>query len=97
MRKERSWSPNHVVARAESAGRQAEELTRFHETGLTLPSRSTDEPDSRLVELVRILARRAARQWFARQLEAQRQANEADPKRSRVALRGVVNHHARIG
>jgi len=61
-----------------SIGRQAEELTRFHETGLTLPPRSGDEPDPRLVELVRILARRAARRWFARQLEAQRQAKETD-------------------
>ena len=58
-------------------GRQAEELSRFHETGLT--PRSGDEPDPRLVELVRILARRAARQLFARQREAQREAKEADP------------------
>lgn len=59
-------------------GRQAEELTRFHETGLTPRSRAGDDPDPLLVELVRILARQAARQWFARQHQAQRQAKEAD-------------------
>lgn len=61
-----------------STGRQPEEFTPFGETGLTLASRCGDGPDPRLVELVRILARRAARRWYAQQLEVQRQAKEAD-------------------
>jgi hypothetical protein len=59
-------------------GRQVQELTRFHEMGSNLPARSGGEPDPRLVELVRILARHAARQLFARRREAQRQTKEAD-------------------
>ena len=65
-----------------SVGRQTEELTRFHETGMTLQPKSGDEPDPRLVELVRLLARRAALQWFVRQREARRQAKEVDSPQS---------------
>lgn len=64
-----------------STGRRPEEFTPFRETGLTLASPCRNEPDPRLVELVRILARRAARQWYAQQLEAQRQEKEAESYR----------------
>lgn len=36
-------------------------------------------PDPRLVELVRILARRAARRWYAEQVEAQRRRDRSGP------------------
>jgi hypothetical protein len=41
-------------------------------------SRSTVGADPRLVELVRILARRAARQWLAEQVERQQRGKEVD-------------------
>ena len=49
---------------------------------MTLQPKSGDEPDPRLVELVRLLARRAALQWFVRQREARRQAKEVDSPQS---------------
>src|SRR5579864_3341016 len=42
---------------------------RHQRQELTLASRSAPGPDPRLVELVRILARRAARQWLAERVE----------------------------
>jgi hypothetical protein len=63
---------------AKSAGRRSKDATRLAEPGLTLVSRSSGGPDPRLVELARILARRAARLWYAEQVEARQRAQEAD-------------------
>jgi hypothetical protein len=38
----------------------------------TLAPRRTDFPDSRLVELVRVLARRAAKRWYEKTIKARR-------------------------
>lgn len=43
--------------------RQQDKVKRLHEPDLVLAS-PRDLPDPRLIELARLLARRAAREWF---------------------------------
>jgi hypothetical protein len=63
-----------VDPRAEDA------LHWYGEPELAFRSRGADGgPDPRLVELVRILARRAARRWYAEQVEAQRRRDRSGP------------------
>ncbi len=60
--------------------RTVDALPRYGEPELALRSRGADgRPDPRLVELVRILARRAARRWYAEQVEAQRRRDRSGP------------------
>jgi hypothetical protein len=52
------------------------DIARFTKPELTLASQSLNGPDPRLVEFVRLLARRAAREWYEQIIEERR------PKRS---------------
>ncbi len=56
--------------------RRPETVTRLGEPQVTQALHTGAGPDWRLVQLVRVLARRAARQWYAEQVEAQRQKKE---------------------
>jgi hypothetical protein len=73
---ERVFSAKHDGIMRKSAGPQRGNVTRLGEPLVTLVSRSGEGPDPRLVELVRILARRAARRWYAEQAEVQRRERE---------------------
>lgn len=48
------------------------DIGRFSEPELTLASQGLNGPDPRLVEFVRLLARRAAREWFGKVIEERR-------------------------
>lgn len=63
---------------AKFSGQRPEDATRLAEPGLTLVSQSDGSADPRVVELVRILARRAARQWYAELVETRQRLQEAD-------------------
>ena len=63
----------------QSTGPELEAGGGLEEPQLTLVSPPGGRPDPRLVELVRILARRAARRWYAEQVEAQRQRDRSGP------------------
>ena len=52
------------------------DIARLTKPELTLASQSLNGPDPRLVEFVRLLARRAAREWYEQIIEERR------PKRS---------------
>ena len=52
------------------------DIARFTEPELTLASKSLNDPDPRLVEFVRLLARHAAREFYGKLIEERR------PKRS---------------
>lgn len=66
-----------MVRQSTGSGLQAG--SGLEEPQLTLPSPPGGRPDPRLVELVRILARRAARRWCAEQVEAQRRRDRSGP------------------
>lgn len=63
----------------QSTGPDLEAGGGLGEPQLTLVSPPGGQADPRLVELVRILARRAARQWYVEQVEAQRRRAEGTP------------------
>jgi hypothetical protein len=52
------------------AARRDRIATAARDPVLRLPSGVGDNPDPRLIELVRLLARRAARRWFKEIMEA---------------------------
>ncbi len=64
---------------AKFARQRPEDVTRLAEPELTLVSRSDGSADPRVLELVRILARRAARRWYAELVETRQRLQEADP------------------
>jgi hypothetical protein len=49
------------------------DIGRFSEPELTLAPQGFNAPDPRLVEFVRLLARRAAREWYEQIVEERRQ------------------------
>jgi hypothetical protein len=53
----------------EKSVRQDGTVTRLEEGGSAPAPRVGGAPDPRLVELARLLARRAARRWYARMME----------------------------
>lgn len=63
----------------QSTGQDLEAGGGLGEAQLTLVSPPGGQPDPRLAELVRILARRAARRWYAEQVEAQRRRDRSGP------------------
>jgi hypothetical protein len=63
----------------QSTGPDLEAGGGLGEPHLTLVSLPGGRPDPRLAELVRILARRAARRWYAEQVEAQRRRDRSGP------------------
>jgi hypothetical protein len=73
-----------ITARAEVSGvtmketiaQESKDIARVNEAELTLGPQSAHAPDPRLVEFVRLLARRAAREWYEQIVE------ERHPKRS---------------
>jgi len=78
--------PRHFVLLAagkgmmrRSIGTERDVRVGLEEPQLTLVSPPGGRPDPRLVELVRILARRAARRWYAEQVEAQRRRVGSGP------------------
>ena len=78
--------PRHFVLLAagkgmmrRSIGTERDVRVGLEEPQLTLVSPPGGRPDLRLVELVRILARRAARRWYAEQVEAQRRRVGSGP------------------
>jgi hypothetical protein len=64
------------VTMKETVAQKREGITRFSEPELTLAPPSDNAPDPRLVEFVRLLARRAAQEWY------EQIAEEHRPKRS---------------
>ena len=64
------------VTMKETIAQESNDIARVNESELTLESRSAHAPDPRLVEFVRLLARRAARDWYQQVVEERR------PKRS---------------
>lgn len=52
-----------MIRKQSNTPRQQDKMTRLHEPDLVLAS-SRALPDPRLIELARLLARRAAREWF---------------------------------
>ena len=64
------------VAMKETVAQKSKDIARFSEPELTLAPPSDNAPDPRLVEFVRLLARRAAREWY------EQIAEERRPKRS---------------
>lgn len=52
------------VAMKETVTQEREGIARFSEPELTLAPQSASAPDPRLVAFVRLLARRAAREWY---------------------------------
>jgi hypothetical protein len=64
------------VTMKETATQKRDSIARFSEPELTLAPRSGDAPDPRLVEFVRLLARRAAQEWYEQIVKEHR------PKRS---------------
>jgi hypothetical protein len=64
------------VAMKETIAQESKDIARFSEPELTLGPQTAHAPDPRLVEFVRLLARRAAREWY------EQIAEERRPKRS---------------
>jgi hypothetical protein len=64
------------IAMKESIAQESKDIVRVNEAELTLGPQSSHAPDPRLVEFVRLLARRAAREWYEQIVEERR------PKRS---------------
>jgi hypothetical protein len=64
------------VTMKETVAQKSEGIARFSEPELTLAPPSKNAPDPRLVEFVRLLARRAAQEWY------EQIAEERRPKRS---------------
>jgi hypothetical protein len=64
------------VTQKETIAQESEDIARVNEAELTLGPQSAHAPDPRLVEFVRLLARRAAREWYEQIVEERR------PKRS---------------
>ena len=76
--------PENIAAQSAVSGMTMEEagaqerrgITRHSEPELTLAPQGGTGPDPRLIEFVRLLARRAAREWY------EQIAEERRPKRS---------------
>jgi hypothetical protein len=64
------------VTMKETIAQESKDIARVNEAELTLGPRSARAPDPRLVEFARLLARRAAREWYEQIVEERR------PKRS---------------
>jgi hypothetical protein len=64
------------VTMKKTIAQESKDIARVNEAELTLGPPSTRAPDPRLVEFVRLLARRAAREWYEQIVEERR------PKRS---------------
>lgn len=60
------------VTMKETVAQKSEGIARFSEPELTLAPASDNAPDPRLVELVRLLARRAAQEWYEQIAEEHR-------------------------
>lgn len=52
------------VTTKETIAQESRDIVRFREPELTLAPQSAHAPDPRLIEFVRLLARRAAREWY---------------------------------
>lgn len=63
------YSATSGITMQRSARQQNGTVARLKEPELTLAPLAGDGPDPRLVELVRLLARRAARQWYEEMIE----------------------------
>ena len=64
------------VTMKEIVAQESKDIARISEPELMLAPQNTNVPDSRLIELVRLLARRAAQEWY------EGTAEERRPKRS---------------
>lgn len=64
------------VAMKETIAQESKDIARSREPELTLAPQSAHAPDPRLIEFVRLLARRAAQEWY------EQIAEEHRPKRS---------------
>lgn len=64
------------VTMKETIAQESKDIARSREPELTLAPQSAHAPDPRLIEFVRLLARRAAREWYEQIAEGRR------PKRS---------------
>jgi hypothetical protein len=71
------------VAMKETVAHGSKDNARSSEPELKLASQSADTPDPRLVKFVRLLARRAAREWYQQIVEERR------PKRSSACRRSL--------
>jgi hypothetical protein len=63
------------VTMKETVAQERNGIARFSEPELTFAPQSANAPDPRLIEFVRLLARRAAREWY------EQIAEERHPKR----------------
>ena len=64
------------VTMKETIAQESKDIARSSEPELTLAPQNAHAPDPRLIEFVRLLARRAAREWYEQIVEERR------PKRS---------------
>ncbi|WMT76431.1 hypothetical protein [Bradyrhizobium sp. Ash2021] len=64
------------ITMEEAVRQKSKSITRHSEPELTLAPQGGSGPDPRLIEFVRLLARRAAREWY------EQIAEERRPKRS---------------
>ena len=64
------------VTMKETIAQESKDIIWVNESELTLEPQSAHAPDPRLVKFVRLLARRAAREWYQQIVEERR------PKRS---------------
>jgi len=64
------------VTMKETVAQESKDIVQVDEAELTLGPQGAQAPDPRLVEFVRLLARRAAREWYEQIVEERR------PKRS---------------
>ena len=60
------------VTMKETIAQESKDAARVNEAELTLGPKSAHAPDPRLIEFVRLLARRAAREWYEQIAEERR-------------------------
>ena len=60
------------VTMKETIAQESKDIVRVNESELTLEPQSAHAPDPRLVKFVRLLARRAAREWYEQFVEERR-------------------------